>query len=101
MWDVRFRGIGEHPAVILTINRLRARLSSVSVVAITGTAGPASTHVALGVDAGVAKYNESYANVTDLHTVPVGACRRRRGLLAPGEMRAIEEALRISLGLQQ
>ncbi len=101
VWDARLARIGEHPVVIMTINRLRTRLLSVTVVLVTGTSGPRSTHIPLGPDAGVAKDAESYANATDLHTIPTAACRRRRGLLDGAELSAVEDALIVILGLQR
>ncbi|MEU5595586.1 hypothetical protein [Streptomyces sp. NPDC020298] len=47
---------------------------------ITGTSGPASTHVPVGPDCGVTTYDESYVNCTDLHTVDKPRLRRRLGL---------------------
>ena len=44
-------------------------------------------------------YPVSCVNATDVHTVPASRCRRRRGLLAPGEMVRVEAALRLMLGL--
>ncbi|MGH3319924.1 MAG: type II toxin-antitoxin system PemK/MazF family toxin [Streptosporangiaceae bacterium] len=91
--------IGPHPVVILTINRIAAPLSAVTVVTITGTAGPLWTHIPLGPDAGLKKHDESYVNCTDVHTVRKHQLRRRLGLLAPGELRAVENTLRVVLGL--
>ncbi len=99
VWDVSFPRIGSHPAVALTTNALRGRLSSVTVVLITGTQGPTTTHVELGPSAGLTKYPVSYANVTDLHTVPVASCRTFRGRLAPREMELLEDSLALVLGL--
>ena len=45
------------------------------------------------------KYHVSYANVTDLHTVPVARCRTFRGRLAPSEMEPLEDSLALVLGL--
>ena len=98
VWDARLARIGEHPVIILTISRLRTRLSSVTVVLVTGTPGPHSTHIPLGPDAGVAK---SYANATELYTIPTATCRRRRGLLDRAELSAVEDALSVVLGLQR
>ena len=99
VWDVAFPRIGTHPAVALTTNALRGRLSSVTVVLVTGTPGPTATHVELGPSAGLTKYHVSYANVTDLHTVPVARCRTFRGRLAPSEMELLEDSLALVLGL--
>jgi mRNA interferase MazF len=51
---------------VLTVNRIAAPLSSVTVAAITGTSSPAITHVPLGPESGLTKYDESYANCTVL-----------------------------------
>ena len=99
VWDVAFPGIGAHPAVALTTNALRGRLSTVTVVLVTGTPGPALTHVSLGPAAGLTKYDISYANVTDLHTVPVQRCRQLRGRLSADQMGSLESALALVLGL--
>ena len=99
VWDVAFPRVGDHPAVALTTNALRGRLSSVTVVLITGSEGPAVTHVELDSAAGLTRYPVSYANVTDLHTVPTARCRRFRGRLSDSEMGRIEEALALALGL--
>lgn len=99
VWDAHVPRAGVHPVVVLTINALRSRLSSVTVAVATGTRGPRSTHVPVGTDAGLSRYPESYVNATDIHTVPTGSCRNRRGRLSRSELAALEEALRTSLGL--
>ncbi|KEG40997.1 MazF family transcriptional regulator [Streptomyces griseorubens] len=91
--------IGPHPVVVLTVNRIAEPLPAVTVAVITGTSGPASTHVPVGPDCGVTKYDESYVDCTDLHTVDKPRLRRRLGLLAPSELRNVEERLRVILGL--
>ncbi|MER7871457.1 type II toxin-antitoxin system PemK/MazF family toxin [Streptomyces cellulosae] len=91
--------IGPHPVVVLTVNRLAEPLSALTVAVITGTSGPAATHVPVGPDCGVTKYDESYVNCTDLHTVDKPRLRRRLGLLTPSELRSVEDRLRVILGL--
>ncbi|MBT2875946.1 type II toxin-antitoxin system PemK/MazF family toxin [Streptomyces cellulosae] len=91
--------IGPHPVVVLTVNRLAEPLSALTVAMITGTSGPAATHVPVGPDCGVTKYDESYVNCTDLHTVDKPRLRRRLGLLTPSELRSVEDRLRVILGL--
>ena len=71
----------------------------VAVVLITGSPGPSTTHVGLGPSAGLTRYPASYANVTDVHTVPVARCRTFRGRLAPDEMELLEDSLALALGL--
>ncbi len=99
VWDVRLPVVGEHPAIILTINPMIARLSSVTVAVITGTAGPVPTHIPLDADAGLTRYEISYANATDLHSVDQSRLRRRRGRLHPAELQRLDSAIRTYLGL--
>jgi mRNA interferase MazF len=99
VWDARLPAIGVHPVVILTINPMIVRLSSITVVVVTGTAGPAPTHIALGADAGLTRYDVSYANATDLHSIDRSRLRRRRGRLHPAELQRLEDAVRTYLGL--
>lgn len=100
VWDVRFPApVNRHPAVVLTANVLRRRLSSVTVVVVTGTAGPPATHIALDADAGVDRYAVSFANATDIHTVPLSRFVSRRGLLSAEELHRLGAAVRLVLDL--
>lgn len=92
--------LGPHPVVVLTVNRIAEPLSSVTVALITGTPGPPVTHIPVGPDSGLKKYDESYVNCADLHTVGKPRLRRRLGLLAPAELRRVEDSVRLILGLQ-
>ncbi|HEY5879989.1 MAG TPA: type II toxin-antitoxin system PemK/MazF family toxin [Nakamurella sp.] len=74
-------------------------LSAVTVALVTGSAGPAATHVLVGPDAGVSRYPDSYVNCTDLHSVDKARLRRRLGRLAPVEVRRVEIGIRTTLGL--
>jgi mRNA interferase MazF len=93
--------MGPHPVLVLTMNRLAEPLSAVTVALITGTAGPATTHVPVGPESGLTKYAESYVNCTDLHAVSKPRLRRRLGLLAAIELTRVEDTLRLVLGLQR
>ena len=99
IWDAHVPGAGAHPVVVLTINPLIGRLSSVTVLVITGTEGPSVTHIPVGGEAGLTKYDVSYVNVTDVHTLAQPKLTRRRGALHPAELARVEEALRVTLGL--
>ena len=99
LWSCAMPVAGVHPGVVLTVNRITGPLSSVTVALVTGTAGPETTHVRIGPDAGVTKYDESYVNCTDLHSIAKPSLRRQRGRLAPAELRSVESALRVILGL--
>lgn len=97
VWDVPFRSIGTHPAVVLSNNALRSTASSVTVVLITGTAGPRSTHVP--VDASATGRPISYVDSTTIQTVDMSNCRRRRGRLSPVSMADVEDAVALALDL--
>lgn len=100
VWSCAFRNPpGPHPVVVLTANRIAQPLSTVTVALITGTPGPAATHVAIGPAAGLTKYDEFFVNCTDLHTVSKAQLRKRLGLLSPGELRRVETATRLILSL--
>jgi mRNA interferase MazF len=101
VWDAALPRVGDHPVVVLTVNRLLQVLSSTTAVLVTGTPGPCSTHIPLGRDAGLTGHPESYAVATELHNVPLAALRRHRGRLSRGELRALEDAVRIAHGLTE
>lgn len=88
-----------NPVVVLSINALLQRLSSTTVVLVTGTAGPRATHIPLGPEVGLTGHDESYVVATELHNVPLSTLHNRRGRLSLGELRAWEEAVRIAHGL--
>lgn len=99
VWDVRFSGFGEQPAVVLSVNPLEVRLGHATVIPITGSPGPASTHVMLTGDVGPAGHDESYADITGLQPAEHSRFRRRRGLLDAGDLAQLEDRLREYLGL--
>lgn len=99
VWDVRFPTFGDHPAVVLSVNPLNVRLGHVAVVPVTGTPGPELTHVPLTAEAGLTRYDESYADVTGLQPAARGRFLRRRGLLTRGELSRVEDQVRTYLGL--
>jgi mRNA interferase MazF len=92
--------IGPHPVVVLTANRLAEPLAAVTVAVVTGTAGPDTTHVPAGPESGLTRYAESFVNCGDLHTVAKSRLRRKIGLLAPTELKRVEDAIRLILGLR-
>jgi mRNA interferase MazF len=99
VWDVAIPRVGPHPAVVLTINELRGHYDETTVALVTGTSGPRLTHVPVGADSGLTKYDESYVNVTNLFSIPTSKFRLRRGLLHRHEMNAVESGIRLTLGL--
>lgn len=99
VWDVDFPDFGAHPAVVLSANLLNSRLGHVAVIPVTGTPGPAATHVPLTADAGLTRYPESYADVTALQPVDRARLLRQRGRLVPSELDRLAVQLRTYLGL--
>lgn len=99
VWDADLALAGPHPVVVLTASPLLQRLSSTTGVLVTGTAGPRSTHIPLGADAGLTGHQESYAVATELHNVPLRALLRQRGRLSRTELLALEQAVRVAHGL--
>lgn len=98
VWDVGF-DFGNHPAVVMSVNSLNSRLGHVAVIPITGTPGPSGTHIPLDADAGLTRYDRSFADVTSLRPVARTSLRDQRGLLAHTEIAHIETQLRTYLGL--
>lgn len=94
-----FDEFGRHPAVVLSNNPLNARLGHVAVIPVTGTAGPDQTHVALTPDAGLTRYDESYADITALQPVARARLLNRRGLLTSGELDRLTRQLAVYLGI--
>ena len=99
VWDVDFADFGAHPAVVLSINALNVRLGHVAVVPVTGTAGPDQTHIPLTAEAGLTRYDESYADITALQPVVRTQLLLHRGRLARAELDRIGRQLTIYLGL--
>lgn len=99
VWDVDFDDFGLHPAVVMSINALNTRLGHVAVVPVTGTAGPQQTHIPLTADAGLTKYEQSYADVTALQPVARSRLLARRGLLSIGELERLGRQLSVYLAL--
>ncbi|RIQ29173.1 type II toxin-antitoxin system PemK/MazF family toxin [Jiangella rhizosphaerae] len=99
VWNVDVPAVGEHPGVVLSASTLNAKSGHITISVVTGTPGPAVTHVPLGPDAGLTRYDESYANVTDLHAVSKERFVERRGLCSKHELMRIESLVRVYLGL--
>ncbi len=99
MWDVDFDDFGMHPAVVFSINPLNTRLGHVAVIPVTGTSEPEQTHVPLTADAGLTRYDESYADITALQPVARRQLLTRRGLLTRTEMDRLGRQIATYLGL--
>ena len=96
IYDVQFPQ-GRHPAVIATRDTAIPLLRSVTVVGITSTVRGLRTEVPLGPAHGLAR--ECVANCDNVFTVPVRTFGAFRGSLGLDEVRRLDDALRIALGL--
>lgn len=91
LWD------GWRPAVIVTRDSAIPLLSSVMIVPITSTVRGLPTEVAVGPEHGLRRdCCVSCDNVMTVRKHDIGA---RRGALGPTELRRLDNALRIALGL--
>lgn len=101
IWDIQVpQPIGSRPCVVLTTNVLISRLGSVTVAEVTGTEGPASTHIELDPADGLTGGDRSWVNVTSLHTVAKGKLRRHRGRVSGAELSRIGAAVRLFLDVE-
>lgn len=88
---------GRHPAVIATRHGAIPLLRNVTVVEITSRVRGLPTEVLLGPEHGLAR--DCVANCDNLFTLPKQAFGARRGSLGFGDVRRLDDALRIALGL--
>lgn len=98
IWDIDLPGVGRHRGLVLTNDVLLERLGSFTVVLITHTQGPPSTHVPVGASEGC---DESFVNVTDIHTVRSKHFAHKRGEVDWNKGTAINQALVRALNLDQ
>lgn len=98
IWDVDIAAAGVHPAVVLSAPAINERLGHLTVVLITGTPGPAVTHVPLD-KAGLTGSQRSYADATYLRPVKKEQFIERRGLCSKDELLRIESLVRVYLEL--
>ena len=85
--------------MVLTINVLIPRLSAVTVAVVTGTEGPAQTHIPVDSKSGLTSYDISYVNATDLHSVDKSRLRHWRRRLHPPSDIQIRKIVTVSLFL--
>jgi len=95
--DVAWPGLGLRPAVILTRPTAIPYLTNVTVALITTRVRGLPTEIELGGPRGL--IDGSVANCDNVLTIPKTALASRRGSLGPAELRHLDDALRIALGL--
>ncbi len=98
IWYIDFPGVGRHPGLVLTNDVLLLRLGSYTVALVTHAEGPASTHVAVGAPEGC---DESFVNLTDIHTVHARNFKNKCGEIDWTKARAVNRVLIRALDLDQ
>lgn len=84
---------------MLSVNPLNVRLGHVAVVPITGTSGSALTHVPLTSEAGLTRYDESYADSWVCSRSRERASSGGVGFFAQGELAGLADQIHIYLKL--
>ena len=98
MWWAQFPGLAGHrPAVLLSRNAAYAIRLSVTVALVTTRIRGIPVEVPLGLDDGLPM--ESVANLDDITTMPKSRLESRITTLSDEKIQAVEQALRIALGL--
>lgn len=88
---------GRRPVVVVTRDTAIPLLGNVTVAMVTTTQRGLLTEVPLGEAQGLAW--DCCANCDNLSTIPKTRLVRRLGSLGPAELRRLDDALRIALGL--
>lgn len=97
VFDVDFVELGRHPAVVVTRQEAIPVRTNVTVVVVTSSIVGHPSEVPLNSEAGLE--HASVANCDELYTIPKRALERKRGELRFEELRALDRALSVSLGL--
>lgn len=97
VFDVDLPALGPHPAVVVTRQEAIPVRTNVTVVLVTSSILEHPSEVPLNSEVGLE--HASVANCDELYTIPKRALGRRRGELRFEELRALDRALSISLGL--
>lgn len=95
--DVELPKIGRRPAVIVTRQMAIPYLANVTVASVTTRIRGLPTEVRLDRDQGLD--DDSTVNCDNLFTVSKSLVGRARGALGPAQVRELDEALAIALGL--
>jgi mRNA interferase MazF len=96
VWQARLP-VGPHPVVVVTRDVAVPVLSNLTVVLITSTIRGLRTEVPLGPEHGLDR--ECVVNCDNVITVPKSVLSERRGTLGPVDLRRLDDALRLALGL--
>lgn len=72
-------------------------LSSCTVLMITHTEGPSSTHVTVGKDAGLT--DDCFVNTTEIYTMKQSSLKKRLGQISFTDLRTINRMIKVNLDL--
>lgn len=97
VFDADLAEAGRHPVVVVSRQTAIAVRSNVTVVLVTSVVRGHRAEVSLGTEHGLER--ESVANCDEIHTLRKARLTRRRGSVGFEQMRAIEDSIRLSLGL--
>lgn len=88
---------GTRPVVVLTRNEALPLLHSATTVPVTSRIRGIASEVPLGSQHGLAR--ECVANCDNVNTISQKQFIRRRGMLGPEDLNALDDALKFSLGI--
>lgn len=97
MLDAELPALGRHPVVVVSRQEAIPVRTNVTVALITSGVTGHPAEVPLNSEVGLD--HPSVANCDELYTVPKRALARKRGELRFEDLRAVDRALAISLGL--
>lgn len=97
VFDVDLPVIGPHPVVVVTRQEAIPVRTNVTVVLVTSTVIGHPAEVPLNSEVGLD--HPSVANCDELYTVPKRALIRKRGVLRFEQLRTLDHALAVALGL--
>jgi mRNA interferase MazF len=98
VYDADFPIAGTHPAVVVTREQAIPVLSAVTVALVTSTVRGHPAEVPLD-GTHLDLHGHWVLNCDDLETLPKRLLTRCRGHLSPGQLRALDRALEVALGL--
>jgi len=97
VFDADLADAGRHPVVLVSRQTAIPVRTNVTVVLVTSVARHHPAEVELGPEHGLD--HECVANCDEIHTLTKARLLRRRGTVGLERMRAVEDAIRVSLGL--
>jgi mRNA interferase MazF len=97
VFDVDVPVIGRHPVVVVSRQEAIPVRTNVTVAIVTSSVLGHPAEVPLNSEAGLD--HPSVANCDELYTIPKRALGRKRGELRYEEIRSLDEALAVALGL--